>query len=181
MNHLVLAGSVRPEGKSDSLARALCERLSECMPADGVALFSLADDVDVDPCLACDYCQLGEGCVIDDDMQNVYALLEGADTLTVVSPVYFAGPPAQFKAVLDRLQRYFWTDERKGPKRPAQLFAVGDGGDPHGFDPLVGTVRSALAVAGFRLDAVHACTGMTFDELDALVGEWEPSKGGVDA
>ena len=98
-------------------------------------------------------------CVLDDDMQELYPLIDAADELVVVSPVYFAGPPAQMKAVLDRLQPYFWTRVRTGAKRPAVLHVVGEGGDPHGFEPLVGPVRSALSCAGFALEVVYDWVG----------------------
>ena len=90
----------------------------------------------------------------DDDMQDVYALLPYADELIVVSPVFFSGAPASMKAVLDRLQPHFWAQTRKKGKRPATLHVVGEGGDPHGYGPLVSEVRSALAVAGFKLERV---------------------------
>ncbi len=93
-------------------------------------------------------------CVIDDDMTEIYELIDTADELIVVSPVYFAGPPAQFKALIDRMQLYFWTDLRKGPKRPATLHVIGEGDDPYGFDPLVGIVRSAFSTAGFQLERI---------------------------
>lgn len=175
MNRLIICGSIRPEGKSALLADALASRMHELWPDDEINVFSLADDIDVDPCLACDYCELGEGCIIEDAMQDLYALVDEAESLTVVSPIYFAGPPAQFKAVLDRFQVYFWTDLRTKAKRSAELFAIGDGGDPHGFDPLAGIVRSALAVAGFRLDAVHDCVAKTPDELRSIAAVWEPA------
>ena len=77
-------------------------------------------------------------CVIDDDMFEVRKHLDAADELIVVSPVYFAGAPAQLKALLDRMQPYFHSTVRRGEKRPLVLHVVGEGGDPHGFEPLVG-------------------------------------------
>lgn len=50
------------------------------------------------------------------------------------------------------------------------LHVVGEGGDPHGFDPLVGTVRSAAAVAGFRLERVLDWVGK-IDESGEIVAE----------
>ena len=47
---------------------------------------------------------------------------------------------------------------------------VGEGGDPHGFDPLVGCVRSAAAVAGFRLERVLDWVGK-IDESGEIVDE----------
>lgn len=102
-------------------------------------------------------------CVIEDDMQELYPLLDDADELVVVSPVYFAGPPSQLKAILDRLQPYYWANTRALIKRPAVLHVVGEGGDPHGFDPLVGTVRSALSCAGFSLETVYDWVGKISD------------------
>jgi len=93
-------------------------------------------------------------CVIDDDMDEVRKHLDAADELIVVCPVYFAGAPAQMKALLDRLQPYYFTDLRTRPKRPAVLHVVGAGGDPHGFEPLIGSLRSALSVTGFTLELV---------------------------
>ena len=91
-------------------------------------------------------------CVIDDDMNEVRKHLDAADELIVVCPVYFASVPAQMKALLDRLQPYYFTGLRTRPKRPAVIHVVGAGGDPHGFEPLIGTVRSALSVVGFAVE-----------------------------
>ena len=102
-------------------------------------------------------------------MDDIYPLLEDADELIVVAPVYFAGPSSQLKAVLDRFQPYFWTRQR-ARRRPCTLHVVGEGGDPHGFDPLVGTVRSAAAVAGFRLERVLDWVGK-IDESGEIVAE----------
>ncbi len=115
-------------------------------------------------------------CVKRDDMDDVYPLLDDADELIVVSPVYFAGVPSQLKALLDRFQPYFWTKTR-ARKRPATLHVVGEGGDPHGFDPLVGSVRSACAVAGFRLERVLDWVGKITDdyEITAEADEYEIS------
>lgn len=171
---LIICGSIRTEGKSALLTSALVSRMQGLWSHDEVDVFSLTDDIDIDPCLACDYCELGEGCIIEDAMQDLYALIDAADSLIVVSPIYFAGPPAQLKAVFDRFQVYFWSDFRSKPKRPAELFAIGDGGDPHGFDPLVGITGSALAVAGFSLDAVYDCVDRMPEELRSIAATWCP-------
>ncbi len=106
-------------------------------------------------------------CVIKDDMQRLYTLLDAADEVHVVSPVYFSGPPGQFKSVLDRLQPYW--ELRCGPaagprdphetKRPVTLHAIGAGGDPFGFTPLETIVRSAFGAAGFSLVKTVDCIG----------------------
>lgn len=157
------------------MAELLCYRF----PEDDIQLFSVATAtggrgsrraqdsaqgpiphrVAMSPCIGCNRCTKGEGCFMHDDMDDLLEVLAAARELYVVCPVFFAGPPAQMKAILDRVQPLFFTDVRKRPKRPAHLLVVGGGGDPHGFDPLVGIMRSALSVAGFRLDGVEASIG----------------------
>ncbi len=94
-----------------------------------------------------------------DGMEQLLAVLQETAELYIVCPVFFAGPPAQMKAVLDRMQPLYYTDARTHPKRPANLLVVGGGGDPHGFEPLVGIMRSALSVSGFSLDRVEVSIG----------------------
>lgn len=185
MHRVILAGSPRAAGRSAALADALFNACIDECPEDGVSIVSVAS-TPVEPCRGCDACRalseeplftFQEGdpllpvetvveseapfhhCVIDDDMAEVRKHLDAADELIVVAPVYFASVPAQLKALLDRLQPYFWTNLRTYPKRPAVVHVVGEGGDPHGFEPMIGTLRSALSVAGFRIETVFDWVG----------------------
>ncbi|WP_288221008.1 flavodoxin family protein [uncultured Adlercreutzia sp.] len=180
MHRVILHGSCRADGRSAALADELFNACIEECPDDGVSIVSVSS-TEVGPCIGCDKCRAAadepihlfeEGdpllpqeavaesgalfhhCVIDDDMNEVRKHLDAADELIVVCPVYFASVPAQMKALLDRLQPYYFTDLRTRPKRPAVIHVVGVGGDPHGFEPLIGTVRSALSVAGFAVELV---------------------------
>ena len=180
MHRVILHGSCRADGRSAALADELFNACIEECPDDGVSIVSVSSTV-VGPCIGCDECRalseepihvfqegdpllpqetvveseaLFHHCVIDDDMDEVRKHLDAADELIVVCPVYFAGAPAQMKALLDRLQPYYFTDLRTRPKRPAVLHVVGAGGDPHGFEPLIGSLRSALSVTGFTLELV---------------------------
>ena len=187
LNRLIIVGSPRTNGRSAHLANMLFETCIEECPDDELALAPVSA-LDVGGCTGCDACrdniaklaELGEEaldddfapCVIDDDMQEIYELIDSADEITVVSPVYFAGPPSQLKALLDRLQPYYWTNARVEEKRPAVLHVVGEGGDPHGFSALVSIVRSALAVAGFRLETVFDWVGK-IDENGEITADAE--------
>lgn len=201
MHRLIVVGSPRAAGRSAALADELFNACIEECPGDGVSIVSVAS-TDVRPCMGCDACRpeadeplftFQEGdplipcasvlesdavlhhCVIDDDMAEVRKHFDAADELIVVTPVYFASAPAQLKALLDRLQPYFWSDLRTQPKRPATIHVVGEGGDPHGFEPLIGTLRSALSVAGFSVELVLDWVGkMTPEgEITADADEYE--------
>lgn len=187
LNRLIIVGSPRTDGRSAHLANMLFETCIEECPDDELALAPVST-LNVAGCTGCDACrgniaklvEFGEEaldddfapCAIDDDMQEIYELIDSADEITVVSPVYFAGPPSQLKALLDRLQPYYWTNARAEEKRPAVLHVVGEGGDPHGFSALVSIVRSALAVAGFRLETVFDWVGK-IDENGEITAEAE--------
>lgn len=164
MKRLIISGSPRARGRSAGVAEALRFAFEDGAPDDRVDVVSLAD-VRIAPCTGCETCAGNLGrhelyCIISDDMMRVREQLNACDELVLVSPVYFAGAPSQLKAFLDRLQPYFYANWRAKPKRPASLHVVGEGGDPHGFGPLVGEVRSALAVAGFSLETVHDWVGL---------------------
>lgn len=124
------------------------------------------------PCNGCGYCEKTGSCVladehsprhINDDYLELMEALSYADALAVVSPLYFAGPPAQLKALFDRMQpfwsRQYLLKQERLVKRPAQVFILGGGGDKHGYDPLVTIAKSALAVAGFSMEKVQNFIG----------------------
>jgi multimeric flavodoxin WrbA len=63
-------------------------------------------DLDIKPCRGCLGCHKGgqdRGCVINDDMQQLYVALEQADVLVLGSPVYMGQMSAQAKIFIDRL------------------------------------------------------------------------------
>lgn len=181
MNRLIICGSPRARGRSAGLAESLRFAYEDAFPGDHVDVVMLSD-VRIAPCTGCEACAANIGrhelyCIIADDMVRVRGLLNECDELAVVSPVYFAGVPAQLKSFLDRLQPYYYANWRAKPKRPASLYVVGEGGDPHGFGPLVGEVRSALSVAGFKLADVHDWVGLV-GAAGALPQGADPLHGG---
>ena len=155
MNRVIVVGSPRTNGRSAALAEELFEACIEECPDDQISLIPLSS-LTVLPCEGCNFCMKSEGhaCHLEDDMMDIREVLDDADELTIVSPVYFASAPATLKAFLDRLQPYFWTDARHGELRPATLHVIGEGHDPFGFEPLVVTVKSAAFTAGFKLERV---------------------------
>ena len=191
MKRLIIVGSPRTSGRSAHLAEMLFEANIDERPGDELFLVPVSE-VEIGPCIGCDGCREKSNvilkgddgkefavqrhrCVFDDDMQALYDLIDDADQVTVVSPVYFSGAPAPLKCLLDRLQPYFWASNRgkaAAGKRPAELHVIGEGSDPHGYDALVSEVRSAFAVAGFRFERVCDWVGK-IDEEGEITAEAE--------
>jgi len=126
-------------------------------------------------CRGCGSCEKTGTCVladegspkkVADDYLELTEALNYADAVAIVSPLYFAGPPAQLKALFDRLQPYWSRQYSLGQKplakRPAQIFILGGGGDSHGYEPLVTISKSALAVAGFTVEKVQNFIGFKY-------------------
>lgn len=127
----------------------------------------------IDPCTGCSACNKTGNCAFKgsspikgmppDDYSEFLDMLDSCDGLAVVAPVYFAGPTAQLKALYDRFQPYWVRKYLLGmpfPKRrSSQLFIVGTGGDPHGYEPVSVISRSALQIAGFELDKINNFIG----------------------
>lgn len=126
----------------------------------------------INPCIGCGACESTGNCTFAgkthngrflDDYLELKAVLERVDAVAIVAPVYFAGPPSQLKALYDRMQPYWVQRYLLGrparKKRPCQLFVVGSGDDAHGYAPLAGSTKSAMAVAGFNLEKVNNFIG----------------------
>ena len=126
-------------------------------------------------CTGCGACSATGRCVLETeegrpDRPGFAALREEllhADALALVAPVYFGGPPSQLKAAFDRfqplwVQRYLLgTRPALSPaaRKPLDLFVLGGGGDPFGYDALVACARSALRMADFELREVRDLVG----------------------
>ena len=128
----------------------------------------------IDPCTGCGRCNKTGFCALAgkvkggrfaDDYFELKAVLERVDAVAIIAPLYFAGPPAQLKALFDRMQPYwaqrYLLGQPAPEKRPAQLFVVGGGGDAHGYAPLSTITKSSLAVAGFNLEKVNNFIGFS--------------------
>ena len=98
---LGLQGSPRTKGNTSILLSAFltgAERLGARTQRIDVA------DKHVSPCLECLTCEKEGFCPIDDDMQEIYALLRQADIIVMATPIFFYGATAQLKALIDRSQ-----------------------------------------------------------------------------
>ena len=103
----IICGSPQAQGKCHSVAGCLADALRLRFPGDELRFLCVAQ-ASVAPCRGCNVCASVGRCVQRDDMDEVLAALSESSCLFVVSPVYFAGPPAQLKALFDRLQPLYF-------------------------------------------------------------------------
>lgn len=144
MKLLVLLGSPRKGGNSETLVRKMAEVVEQ---GGGTTEFIRLNDLSIRPCQGCGGCEKTGTCVIKDDMTTVYDAADAADRIFFVSPVYFYGLSAQCKTCGDRFQakwsrKYLLKDRfRQGEGRKGYLLATAATKGPKIFDCSVLTTR----------------------------------------
>lgn len=61
-------------------------------------------NLSISPCRECRECEKKGTCVIMDDMQTLYGILQEADCIVLASPIFFYSVTAQTKSMIDRCQ-----------------------------------------------------------------------------
>jgi multimeric flavodoxin WrbA len=110
---LALLGSPRKGGNTELLVdELLAAAEANGHKSDKVRLAELS----IGPCRDCRACKRREdhSCVVDDDMTGLYAELERADVIVFGTPIYWYGPSAQMKPMIDRLRAFSGTEKLRG-------------------------------------------------------------------
>lgn len=114
----------------------------------------------VNGCISCRKCQkLKEyECVVDDDAKRVLIKMRNADVIVMATPLYFYGPSAQLKLVMDRMfSLYKWdntTNAVTTPLKGRKMALIASAYEDIGLDALE---------QPFVLTAKY--TGMPFESL----------------
>lgn len=105
MNVLGIKGSPRPGSNSTILLEQI---LAGANAGGADTTLVVPWELDMQPCIGCGGCYLTGQCVVKDDFQEVYDLIEAADGLVLATPVYFGAVSAQAKVLIDRCES-FWS------------------------------------------------------------------------
>ncbi len=150
---LGIYGSPRKGGNTDQL---LDKALEGARSAGAEVQGIYARRLKMSGCLECGGCDETGRCVVKDDMQSVYPLLEDADIIILASPMFFYGITAQLKALVDRGQA-MWS-KRMLEKTPEERRHYGAG---KGYLIGIGATRGKNLFEGAELTAKYF-----FDALD---------------
>ena len=164
MSTLIVTGSPRENMYSDRIGKIM-ERLSQGK------LIPLRK-MKIGPCHACGYCKeinTGE-CIQRDDMQNIYKDIRNADTIAIISPVYWWQVTAQTKLFMDRLYA-LEKEDLEGKKLVVVINGEGDEGDEE-YENLRNAFRMMTDYLGMTL-FFHSVP--TKDEAS-----WEKAEKGVE-
>ena len=143
MKILALIGSPRRGGNTELLIdTALGEAAKHGHVGEKLFLY----DYEIKPCVDCRACKQGENvCILKDGMPSIYNKIDAADTLILGTPIYWYGPTAQMKLLIDRLRPYITNRRLKGKK--AYLIAPSEEG-PSACGPLVDSLKMSYKYLG---------------------------------
>lgn len=108
-------GSPRKNGNTDHLI----SEILKCASGKGIDTKAVyLNDLNVRECQACMQCKDASlRCAVDDDMQQLYPLIESSDVLLLGSPIYIGNITGMMKTFIDRWYAYAGVPE--GKKLPA--------------------------------------------------------------
>jgi multimeric flavodoxin WrbA len=114
MNVLGLVGSPRRGANTDLLVSAILYGAGASNHTiDKVYLY----DEDIGPCVDCRACKQGNcKCALGDGMQMLYSKLDEADIIIFGTPLYWYGPSAKMKLLVDRLRPFISSKKLRGKK-----------------------------------------------------------------
>jgi multimeric flavodoxin WrbA len=133
-NILILAGSPRINGNSIKLANAFTAGAQQA--GHTIVKFMTADK-NIKGCIDCQTCfSKGSACSIPDDFAELSPLLEQADMVVFVTPMYWFSFPVQLKAAIDKFYSFVIAKRTLKVKESA-LLVTGGGKDLSTYDGIV--------------------------------------------
>lgn len=153
MKILGIYGSPRKGGNTDIILDKVLEGASSA----GTEIATIyARDLKISGCLECGGCDKTGKCVIKDEMQNIYTLLQEADIIFLASPIFFYDMTAQVKLLIDRCQA-LWSKRMLEKTREERKT----------YDSGKGYLIAIGATSGKKLfDGVEMTAKYFFDALD---------------
>ncbi len=100
MNILGIVGSGKVDGNTERFLDACLKGAAE----QGHSIYKIhLGKTKIAPCMGCNVCQNGNGCIQDDGMNEFLKAFRKCDAIVFATPLYFWGISAQMKAVIDRM------------------------------------------------------------------------------
>lgn len=156
---MILSGSPKKDGNTQALVEWFSEG-ARSMGADVEIIHTAHLKHKIMGCTSCRMCQKWDRyeCSVDDEVRPVLARMADADPIVLATPLYFFGPSAQLKLVMDRMFSLYKFNNKAGtmetPLKGKTLVLIASAFEDVGLDALE---RPFVLTAGY--------TGMKFESL----------------
>jgi len=169
---VALVCSPRPGGNTDLL---VVEYVRGMTDGDATVKIVYIRDRHIEPCRGCEACSATGSCVIDDDMTEIFELIESSDRIVLATPVFFYQTSSLAAKVIERSQP-FWVRKYLLDNPPA--------GERHGIRRLgawlaVGATRGERLFDGMRYTARYFFDALNADLHDMLTYRGLDEKGSI--
>jgi multimeric flavodoxin WrbA len=143
MKILALIGSPRKEGNTDLLVEQILKAgRTKGHKTEKLYLY----DYTISLCDDCRSCKKGDlVCCINDEMQKIYPKMAEADVIIFGTPMYWYGPTAKMKMLIDRM-RPFVANGKLRNKKAIVVTPSAEG--PKACDPLLEMFRRSFEYLG---------------------------------
>ncbi|TEU12389.1 flavodoxin family protein [Candidatus Bathyarchaeota archaeon] len=133
-------------------------------------------------CIHCDHCLKGKGCILQDDMQRLYTLMDEAEGFIIATPVYNGGVSAQTKAVMDRTRALLAADPEVFRGKAGVAIAIGgdrSGGQELAIQQIITfyTLNGVLTLSGGFFGANIGAAFWSQDTMEGIVADEEGFRG----
>lgn len=138
---LALYGSPRQGGNTDILLDELLKGVLLTTPNIQIQKIFIRE-LKITPCQEYNTCLKTGQCIIQDEMNTLYAQLLKADMVVLAAPVFFYNVPAQVKIIIDRCQA-LWARKyilKKTPKNTGRKGFFVSAGGTKGENLFTGTI-----------------------------------------
>lgn len=132
-------------------------------------------------CRHCDFCLKNKRCRTEDDMYQLFPLLEKAKGIIIATPVYYGGVSAQIKAVMDRCRSLVAADRNFFTNKVGMAIAVGGdrvGGQEPAIHQIIDfyIINGVIPVGGGSFGANLGATFWSQDTLEGVKNDEEGFK-----
>lgn len=127
-------------------------------------------------CLSCRACQKSKkyGCVIDDGASPVLVKMAEADVIVMATPLYFYGPSAQLKLVMDRMfSLYKWDNKANTVETPLKnklFMLIASAYEDIGLDALEKPFKLTADYSGMRFESFLVPNAGESGEIEKISG-----------
>ena len=145
MKILALIGSPRRKGNTNTLVEQILKgSRTKGHKTEKVFLY----DHTISLCVDCRSCKKGDYvCCINDEMQKIYPRMEEADLIIFGTPLYWYGPTAKMKLLIDRM-RPFVANKKLRDKKAVVVTPSAEGAKACG--PLLEMFRMCFEYLGME-------------------------------
>jgi multimeric flavodoxin WrbA len=125
MKTVILFGSPRKDGNTIQLVQTMTDALKN--RGHSVRMLYL-NELNIRPCQGCYICLKKGSCKTKDDMKNIRKYILESDLIVYATPIYWFGPSAQLKLVMDRSIAFMDSDynSRIAGKKAVTLMTFAD-------------------------------------------------------